>query len=418
MGKLAAVLAATALLAIGSPASATTQPNPPSWGLDRIDQLAPTLDNAYRYPSTASNVNVYVIDGGIRRSHQTFGGRAQVGYDAVTPGGPADDCTDHGTHVAGTIGGSQYGVAKGVRLYSVRVVDCNGYVNNQAVVNGVNWVTQNAKKPAVAMVAYLDARNDAIDDAVRQSIKSGVTYVVSAGNLSGYACGTGSSGLSPARVEEAITVSATTTSDTREVNSGFGPCVDLFAPGKDIISAGNASDTATKIMSGTDTAAAHVAGAAALYLSANPTATPQQVRDELVDNAISDKVVDPAGSSNKLLFTPCVAKKAATQVPIPDRSTAKSSVTISSADCAPTTVARVSVNITHPYRGELKIDLVAPNGTVRTLKPVKLTDANADVDATYLVDIPAAQLLGTWTLQVTDTMTGSTGTINKWKMLA
>ncbi|WP_329102399.1 S8 family peptidase [Micromonospora sp. NBC_01699] len=274
-----------------------TQTNPPSWGLDRIDQRNLPLNQSYTYPNTASNVRAYIIDTGIRFSHNDFGGRATSGYDAVD-GGSADDCNGHGTHVAGTVGGSAYGVAKAVRLVGVRVLNCSGSGTNAGVIAGVNWVTQNAVKPAVANMSLGGGASTALDNAVASSISSGVTYALAAGNSNANACNS-----SPARTASAITVGATTSTDARASYSNIGTCLDIFAPGSSITSAWYTSNTATNSISGTSMAAPHVAGAAALVLSANPSYTPTQVRNYLYDNATQNVVGSPgSGSPNRLLF--------------------------------------------------------------------------------------------------------------------
>lgn len=239
-----------------------TQSPTPSWGLDRIDQQALPLNNSYTYPNTASNVHAYVIDTGIRLSHVDFGARATNGFDAID-GGSADDCHGHGTHVAGTVGGASFGVAKATALVAVRVLDCNGSGTIAQVVAGVDWVTQNAIRPAMANMSLGGGANASIDDAVSNSIASGITYAIAAGNSNADACNS-----SPARVPAAITVGNSTSTDARSGTSNFGTCLDLFAPGTQITSAWNTSDSATNTISGTSMASPHVAGAAALILSA------------------------------------------------------------------------------------------------------------------------------------------------------
>jgi subtilisin family serine protease len=280
-----------------------TQTNPPSYGLDRIDQRNRPLNSAYTYSTTASNVHAYVIDTGIRTSHQDFGGRAVSGFDAVD-GGTADDCHGHGTHVAGTVGGASYGVAKGVRLVAVRVLDCQGSGTTEQVAAGIDWVTANRVRPAVANMSLGGGADTVLDNAVRGSIGSGVTYAIAAGN--------GLLGLfaldactqSPARVSEALTVSATDSSDAKPRWANRGTCVDVFAPGIGITSAWATSDTATSTISGTSMASPHVAGAAALYLAANPSATPAQVHAAVVTRATTGVVSSPGtGSPNRLLYT-------------------------------------------------------------------------------------------------------------------
>jgi subtilisin family serine protease len=258
--------------------SDTTQLNVPSWGLDRLDQIFAPLNKRYTYPNTASNVHAYVLDTGIRISHSEFGGRASYGYDFVDNDAVADDCEGHGTHVSGTIGGTNYGVAKQVQLVGVRVLDCNGEGTADQLIAGIDWVTANAVKPAVANMSlgFGDVVK-AVDDAVNASINSGVTYSVAAGNDADDACN-----YSPASVPNAITVGASDELDFITSFSNTGKCVDINAPGNAIPSAWNTNDTATNTISGTSMASPHVAGAAAIALSANPTWSPAQVRNFLV----------------------------------------------------------------------------------------------------------------------------------------
>ncbi|MFC7528692.1 S8 family peptidase [Actinoplanes sp. GCM10030250] len=267
-----------------------------TWGIDRIDQRNRPLSTTYTYPVTASNVTAYIIDTGILYSHSQFGGRAKAGYDAVGSG--AVDCNGHGTHVAGTVGGSTYGVAKAVKLVGVRVLSCTGSGTTAGVIAGVNWVTQNAVKPAVANMSLGGGVSTALDNAVSSSIASGVTYALAAGNSNANACNS-----SPSRVASAITVGSTTNTDARSSFSNYGTCVDIFAPGSSITSAWYTSTSATNTISGTSMASPHVAGAAALVLSRNTGFTPAQVRDSLVNNATTGVVTSPGtGSPNRLLF--------------------------------------------------------------------------------------------------------------------
>ncbi|RSN12244.1 S8 family peptidase [Amycolatopsis roodepoortensis] len=274
-----------------------TQDNPPSWGLDRVDQADLPLDDKYTYPTKADNVTAYVIDTGVRGSHKDFGDRATGGKDFVDNDDTPNDEHGHGTHVAGTIGGTDHGLAKGVKIVGVRVLDANGSGTTEGVVAGVDWVAANAKGPSVANMSLGGGADDALDAAVKGAIDKGVTFALAAGNESSDAGTT-----SPARVKEAITVAASDKTDKQASFSNYGSVVDLYAPGVDITSSWATGDDATNTISGTSMAAPHVAGAAALYLSANPEATPAQVAEGLVGAAADGKISNPTGgTANKLL---------------------------------------------------------------------------------------------------------------------
>ncbi|WP_037294703.1 S8 family peptidase [Saccharomonospora azurea] len=403
------------------------QTNPPSWGLDRVDQRNLPLDDTYSYSTTASNVEAYIIDTGIRISHDDFDGRARHGYDFVDNDSDADDCNGHGTHVAGTVGGSSYGVAKGVELIGVRVLDCAGSGSYDGVIAGIDWVTENASGPAVANMSLGGGASTAVDDAVRRSIAAGVTYALAAGNDYGAdACNS-----SPARTQEAITVGSTTSTDARSSFSNIGTCVDIFAPGSNITSAWIGSDSDENTISGTSMATPHVAGAAALYLADNPSASPQQVRDHLVDNGTSGVVGNPgSGSPNVLLYTgseggnepgpdpeptDCDPVTNSSAVNIRDYGTVTSPLTVSGCDRAASGTTTVSVDIEHTYRGDLRIDLVAPDGTTHRLKNSGW-DSRDDVKETYTIDASSSPADGTWELRVTDVYYGDSGRLNSWTL--
>ncbi|WP_406065626.1 S8 family peptidase [Streptomyces sp. NBC_01077] len=276
-----------------------TQTNAP-WGLDRIDQANLPLSGTYTYPDSAgSGVTAYVIDTGVRISHSQLAGRAVNGYDAVDGDTVAQDGNGHGTHVATTIAGTTYGVAKAAKIVAVRVLDNNGSGTTAGVIAGIDWVTAHhtAGAPAVANLSLGGGASTALDNAVKNSIADGVTYTVAAGNS-----GVNASSSSPARVAEAITVGATSNTDAKASWSNYGSVLDLFAPGVSITAGWNTSDTATSTISGTSMATPHVAGAAAIYLAGHTSATPAQVASALVNGATTGKVTTPgSGSPNRLL---------------------------------------------------------------------------------------------------------------------
>ncbi|GAA3255356.1 S8 family serine peptidase [Dactylosporangium siamense] len=410
------------------------------WGLDRIDQASRPLDGTYTYQGTGANVTAYVVDTGVRLTHSEFGGRARSGYDFVDNDTDASDCHGHGTHVAGTIGGSTYGVAKSVNIVSVRVLDCEGSGSYSGIIAGIDWVTANAQKPAVVNMSLGGSASPALDQAVRNSIASGVTYAIAAGNENVDACN-----ISPARTPEAITVGATDVNDNRASFSNYGNCVDVFAPGVAITSASNSGDAGSAIMSGTSMASPHVAGAAALYLSAYPSATPAQVQSALLSTAVPNVVGNPgAGSPNRLLSTaamtatvpasqpasqpvavvatpvpaatPCNVRTNAADATIRDRGTVTTSVVVSGCAGKASSKARVEVHVVHAKRGDLVVELIAPNGSVKRLKAASTKDKAKNLDAAYTVNLSSRLKNGTWKLRVRDSYKGNTGYLDSWTL--
>ncbi|MEN8347982.1 S8 family peptidase [Acinetobacter nosocomialis] len=275
---------------------ATTQTNA-DWGLDRIDQKALPLNSTYSYSQTGTGTTAYIVDTGILSTHQEFSGRVLSGYTAISDGNGTTDCNGHGTHVAGTVGGTTYGVAKNVKLVPVRILGCDGSGASSNVIAGLDWILKNGSKPAVVNMSLGGAASSSLDSAVENLYNNGYVMVVAAGNSNTDACTS-----SPARTSNAITVAATDNTDTRASYSNYGSCVDIFAPGSQINSSWIGSNTATKVLNGTSMATPHVAGVVAELLQSTPTATSQTITSNLLNQATSDVVKNPSGSPNRLLY--------------------------------------------------------------------------------------------------------------------
>jgi subtilisin family serine protease len=270
-----------------------------TWGIDRIDQRDRPLDGTYSYDADGTGVTVYIIDTGIRTAHNEFGGRASGGFTAINDGNGSNDCNGHGTHVAGTVGGSTYGVAQNVSLVAVRVLNCSGSGTTSGVIAGIDWVTANRAAASVANMSLGGGFSSTLNAAVSNSIAAGVTYAVAAGNSNANACN-----YSPASAPAAITVGSTTSSDGKSSFSNGGTCVDINAPGSSITSAWSTSNTATNTISGTSMASPHVAGAAAAYLSANPGSSPAAIASALNSSATVGRITGlGSGTPNRLLYT-------------------------------------------------------------------------------------------------------------------
>ena len=306
-GKLGALLADGRVesVELDGPMTTMVTQTGATWGIDRIDQRNRPLSGTFTYTRTGAGVKAYIIDTGIHASHTQFGGRVVQGRDTVDGALPAADCNGHGTHVAGTVGGSTHGVAKGVTLVAVRVLGCNGSGSTSGVIAGVDWVTGDhlAGQPAVANMSLGGGASSALDTAVRNSIADGVSYAVAAGNGNILGQQVNACNGSPSRVAEAMTISATDSTDRKASWANYGNCVDWFAPGVGITSAWYTSNTATNTISGTSMATPHTAGVAAQYLQTTPAASPATVRTTLFNLTTKGIVTSSSTTNNHLLFT-------------------------------------------------------------------------------------------------------------------
>ena len=480
-----------------------------TWGIDRIDQRDLPLSTTYTYDTDATGVHAYIIDTGIRADHTEFTGRIGNGFSSVSGDTSTNDCHGHGSHVAGTVAGTTWGVAKKATIHPVRVFGCGSSAPNSQIIAGIDWVTANNVKPAVANMSLGGPASTATDTAVNNLIAAGVVAVVAAGNGNIDACTE-----SPSRVPNAITVGASDRNDARSIWTGgqassWGTCLDVFAPGTSIISVGISSATASASNSGTSMASPHVAGAAALYLATHPTATPAEVQTAIINNATPGKITDLRGSPNRLLYSlfsggpgpgnqapianftssasgltvnftdtstdsdgtiasrswsfgdgtsstaanPSKTYAAAgtytvtltvtdddgatnvktgsvtvgstgtqtytngTDVNIPDNNATgvTSSIAVSGRTGNAPNNAQISVNIIHSYKGDLIVDLIAPDGSVYNLH--NRTGGSADnVSGTFTRDLSSEPLNGTWKLRAADRASIDTGRIDTWSI--
>ncbi|MBC6451050.1 S8 family serine peptidase [Actinokineospora xionganensis] len=419
--RLAANPAVKAVYETGTARGADVQDNAP-WTVDRVDQTDLPLNTKYEYNATGEGVTVYNMDSGTRISHAEFEGRATNGYDFFDKDSVAQDCHGHGTHTASASVGKTYGVAKKAKLVALRVFDCSNSGPDSLVIDAVEWIDANGQKPAVVNMSLGQYEAGIGDAQIKASIQKGFIYVFAAGNNNGAdACG-----YSPARVTEGLTVASTEKNDSRSGFSNIGTCVDLFAPGGSNVGASYGSDTATRTDQGTSFSAPLVTGAVALYLQSHPTANQAEVNKAIIDAATSGKVTNAGtGSPNKLLYTKfgttpdpsCAKQSNTTPVSIPDAGSAVTS-TISVTGCtgAGSATAQVEVAITHSYRGDLVVELVAPDGTAYRLKESSPADHVDDVRATYSVNLSSETKNGDWKLRVQDVYRFDTGSVQSWSL--
>lgn len=321
----------------------------PTWGLDRTDQRDLSLSTSYTYETSGSGVRAYIMDTGILASHTDFGGRVLAGYTAISDGKGATDCNGHGTHVAGTVGGSRWGVAKSVALVPVRVLGCDGSGTMSGVLAGLDWIVKNGVRPAVINMSLSSSAYSTLDTAVTNAVSAGFSTVVAAGNSSADACLS-----SPARAAAAITVGATTSADAKASYSNYGTCLDLFAPGSSVTSAWYTSTTATATSSGTSMAAPHVAGVVARLLQANPSASASNITSTLLSATTSNILGSVGvGSPNRMLF----AQDTVTSEPVASEPVASLSVSVAN-------LAGSAAKYSNGWRAQATISVKDSSGNV------------------------------------------------------